>query len=209
MEIVEELRARLTQASADDLEATYALYLDGKKLQVNLACRNDLDAVETVRRTERVFAKAIRAAQSRGELMAHGSNMHSTGMKKVSDYLPGAGMSSAFYKLCDGVTDELFEQAIDKCRADGSLGRDALHRQIKELRGAPKPPAPSAPRLAKARHTARGRRTIEHMAIQMDAVARGVEELEPTEVDRKAMYHAINKVYSDMGVIKAFLREVK
>lgn len=199
----EELRARLTQASVDDLEATYALYLDAKEARSRVNLRNDQDLAEVLCRIDRLFAQSVRIAQATGKLRdRHGKIVGDTApVLKINHLVPPSTMNT-LYRCFDGVSEELFEEALSKCKADGRLSRQTLGVKLEELRNS-QPPAKSTTRMS-----ARTRRTIEHLAIQMDALARGVEELNPEEVDRQVLYHAITKVYVDMGVIKAFLRKV-
>lgn len=213
------LRARLTQTSVDDLDATYALYLDIKSLLIDgrQVLTDDLDVVELVRRSERAMGAAVMVAQSNGTLLAEQqSKRHHPGAKTVHDYLSN-GSQVALFKRLAAAPDEVFEEAIAKCRADGSMTRPKLVRLIADLSGVPIPkrPKPVEPvkrirnrPVERVTGSARGRKTIEHMAISIDAIARGVEELDPGEVDREQVYRAIEQVYIDMGVIKSFLRKV-
>jgi hypothetical protein len=203
----DQVRARLAQVSIDDLDAVHDLFLASREL-----CRgNGLDGKELARRAERALGLAFRAAQERGELLGRGqSYTHEDGSrrKRVKDYIPTSGASSDIYRLVNGVTDEMFDKAIAATRARNSMSNQEVARELVYIKaGMPTPPLPVKPK--KVRPTARGRRTIDHMAIQMNAIAMGVCDLEPGEVDAVAMGPVIEQVFEDIGQIRSFLRKVK
>jgi hypothetical protein len=204
----QEIRTRLESVSLDDIDAVHALYLDGKNLKVNLTHRGNLDAVETVRRVERALGTAIRAAQARGEMLAkNATNTAAFKGRMVRELFSTSSEADHLYALVDGISDEQFEEAIRKCRANGGLSREKLEVQLKE-RQADTPPPPPPPAVHRVLPTRRGRKTIEHMAISLNALALGVAELDPGEVDKAAMLPMINQAFEDIGVIRTFLRKV-
>lgn len=201
-----ELRARLAEVSIDDLDAVHDLYLDTRKFLSHggrIGVGETLGLAELSRRVERAEGLAIRAAQSRGELLRQGQSNRVPGVKFVSSYISSAGETTRLYRMVDGISDEVFEKAIEWCKAEGSLARPALTNALRKLAVSPviEPPAKVLP-------TKRGRKTVEHMAIQLNALAMGVADLDPAEVDKTLMAPMVNQAFEDIGAIRAFLRKV-
>ena len=196
-----ELRTRLAQASTDDLDAVHALYLDNKKYQEALGHHGSLDNSELSRRIERKMAQTIRAAQERGEVLAHHASYKDHRGYYVKDLIPSPGMVNQLYLLADGVSDEIFDQAVAECRQFGSLGRKRLIVRIRRLRDAQQDKTVVSP-------TRRGHKTIEHMAISLNALAMGVVDLDAREVDLSEAREMVDSCFEDIGVIRSFLREV-
>lgn len=200
-EQLKELQARLTGASYTDYPGCLALFEETAALsrEVKRATREYMPAMELVRRAERMFGLAVQHAQRTGLIRIKG-NSHPNG--ELLD-VPHPGPLHEIRKLIDH-TDEDFEQALKNARERGSLGRSVVIEELQILR----PPAPlPPPPVPERKGTARGRRTLEHMAIQMNAIALGVGDISPDEVPGD-MQQIITGVFHDIGTIRSFLRKV-
>lgn len=213
MTTVEEIRAGLAQTSVDDLDEVYAWYLKSKSLLTKDGGGSwvrDFDILETARRAERLFGQAFKSARRRGLLVEQGHRPEPGGAQALTQYID-YGEALHHMRRFAAVSDDAFEEALAKCRANKSLGRRALSAQIMEVCGGDPLNQVAQEKRKQERSrkaTMRGRKTIEHMAIQLDAIARGVEVLDPSEVDRQEMHPVIDRVYGDIAVIRSFLRKV-
>jgi hypothetical protein len=168
-----------------------------------------LSATEIVRRAERGIGVAIRRGQQAGEIAKRGEiggrgapgtrggasgssrNQHlvrpaaAAGARNNSDLQP-------IYDLTDGVSDEVFEDALAEAKGEGNLSRANLARKIGERRdlgqdgpgpGEPVPePADRSPAAAQARREliaqlAAGRVTSRQMAAQLGISDQRVREI--------------------------------
>lgn len=197
---IDELRTRLAQVSIDDLSAVHALYLDTKALKgaTNRAARNFLDVTELERRVERAMGLAWRAAQERGEVRSK----HNQSGVPATNYFKARGTVADICQLVDGIADEDFEKALVAARQRGNLTREVVVEELEPFR-------PVKQELVKPKgSTPRGRKTLEHMAIQIDAIALGVQDIHPDEVPAQQMADVVTKVFEDIGTIRSFLRKV-
>lgn len=211
METENELRTRLAGVDTNDLTAVHALYLDMKQFlntgQRGVATTLSLQGL--ARRVERAEGLAIRAAQARGEVMRQNQSGDSSGMTSVKEYVTSSGESTMLYSVVDGVTEDMFEQAMAIAWRKKRLGRTFLIGIIEELKAQEPaaPPPPPAPVAKTVVVTRRGRKTIEHMAISINAIAMGVSDLDPREVPTD-MSAVIAQVFEDIGIVRTFLRKV-
>jgi len=188
-----ELRARLAQVSVDDLKAVHALFLEIQQFatQVGIHADDYTDRLELARRSERKIAQAIRAAQVRGELRTHGQSR--LNIPSTRDYLSTSLSADAF--AFANAEDEVFEQALKQAREIGVPGRGTVLKLLKP------PPKPCSP-------TPRGRRTVEHMVVSINAIALGVAEVDPSEIPPD-MAQSIEQALDDIGVVRGWLKKVK
>lgn len=206
----EAIRSRLESLSVKDLDAVHALYEQARDLRAGLpGGATGFDAVETVRRVERALGLAVRVAQGDGRLPTTGVRRSAKHPRLVKDYFPFTGASAHIYSMAS-VSDEVFEKALVRCRERCVLpSRPTLLVTFAELLDGPRPVVVvPEPEPKKVRLTARGRRTVEHLAIQMNSIALGVAEIDPGEVDANAMAEVIDQAFEDIGTIRKFLREV-
>jgi hypothetical protein len=200
MEITDELRARLAGVEINDLNAVHDLYLEVKKQYINNGgeARFDAQFAEVARRIERAMGLSMRAAQERGELGRYMIGTLLPGMRAVCDLMP-SHEATDIYRMGD-VTDEVFEEALANCKAKGTVSRASMAAEAQRI-GNNEP-------LRRPKTTPRGRRTMEHMAIQVNAIALGVQELDPFEVAVGDMQETVDRVFEDIGIIRSFLRKV-
>jgi hypothetical protein len=199
MQSIQELRTRLAQVSLDDLDAVHELHLRINGLAKTVGPQSPvyLDISELNRRAERAMAIAVLAAQARGELRTRGQSHGNIPKKGVADYMPRrANLTTSYWKHYASVDDEAFEVGLKKARQGGSLSRAALLTAL----GLDPEPDPVNP-------TARGRRTLEHLAIQASAISMGVREIGPGEVDPSLVPMA-KQAHEDLAVIRGWLKKV-
>lgn len=193
--------------SPDDLDAVHDLYLDARKLPVGSSRYTpNLEAQEVTRRIDRMMGQALLAGQARGTVKRHGQHGGITDARSVLDFVK-AGRSADYYRYAE-LSDDLFERALDNARSKGNIGHQSVMREAKILAQL-NPNGKVAPPPRQVVPTPRGRRTLEHLAIQMSAIALGVQEVDPREVDAVAMAEVIEQAFDDIGIIRAYLRKVK
>ena len=107
----------------------------------------ELSAQELVRRAESGMGVAIRLGQERGEIRARGerivvANQHGSAEpvdnrnSKPSPYDYASpdelhGNGAGIYHMVDGVTSEMFEEAIEEAKAERNLSRANVVRKVK------------------------------------------------------------------------------
>lgn len=117
--------------------------------QKGLASDIQLDALEMVRRAERAIAQAVRHGQDAGEILKTGETARRPGQpvngvytSPEPDRKPGpaeaAGVASRanlthIYPLCDGTTDDEFDDAITEARAEKNLSRNNVRRKLRAV----------------------------------------------------------------------------
>ena len=207
-----ELREALATVSLDTPGAVHSLLISARAL-MNASRNTDAwpEAAELMRRAERAMGLAIRRAQKRGTVLKPGQHP-SANPTAVSPnvYVNKGGEASFIYSITDAISDELFEQAITQSK-DRLCSRMALLDTLRVLRGQePKPPKAPKPVVDKPTilPTRRGTKTVEHMAIQLNAIAMGLMDLEPEEVDPVANRRLIFQAFEDVGTIRTFLKKV-
>lgn len=175
-------------------------------MQKQLGKDAELSAAEIVRRAERCMALAIEKGRESGELLKHGqtkSKMSSTttSPKAVTDLIGrdefyGSGEHPGVRHLADGVSDEGFEKAIEKAKADRNLSRANVVRKIKGKKGNGGIDWGRLDSLAAEGHTSRqiaeklgvhvetvAKRAKERgVTIQADKVVRGSRRIDPNRV---------------------------
>lgn len=109
------------------------------------------DAVEMVRRSEFALGKSIRAGQERGEVEtltdarsragAIGRGNHrdeNTVMKTPLSEIAGRdelmGNRAGIYHLTDGVTEEEFDEALDRAKDEHNLSRANVVRKVQDVK---------------------------------------------------------------------------
>ena len=199
----EQVRARLDSLSVDDTEAVHDLYLKSRTL-LKAHGRKPIpfDNHEAGRRAERMLGKAITRAQERGEIRTHGQNSNMTWASAVGVDKYVSMSTWGWLRLASSGTDEEFELVLKRARESGDMSQRSVCAQIRQVVGSPPP-------LVQRKHTARGKRTIEYMAMQVNSLALGVEDLDPAEVDAKAFAAVIEGIFDDLGILRSFLRRVK
>lgn len=100
----------------------------------------ELSAAEIVRRAERGIGQAIRKGQEAGEIRKRGDDTRTDLRDRVVNNNLVSPVVAAqvnhqsdlagMYKLSDDVSDDQFEAAIGKARADGNLSRANVVRQV-------------------------------------------------------------------------------
>jgi hypothetical protein len=192
-----ELVKRLSEVSLDDYSAVYATWfdIDGYAKALKRNTKGFMSGNELLRRAERALGIAVKRGQERGLINQGNGSRYA---KKDTIPIRHDRMSD-FYKLA-ALTDEDFEKVLVNARDRGSLGRSVVLEEIDELH--PKPaPAP------KPLGTARGRRTLEHLAIQVNSIALGVQEIGPEEVSPD-LQDIVDQAFKDIGMIRSWLRKV-
>lgn len=160
---------------------------------------------ELARRADRKLGQAIRRGQSVGTITSTGQTTvyaERHGLKPPVHYVSSKQLLPDLYLMAD-VSDELFEEALKRC-SDTLMGRRPVAKAITDLKEAGWEPV-----VRKVRPTARGKRTIEDMAIKINAMRYGVEEMDPGEVDYTAHEEMVFQMFQDIGIIRSFLRKVK
>lgn len=200
-EKLKELQARLTEASPSDYPGCLALIQEINALfkATNRTSRTFMATAELTRRSERLFATSVSLAQSRGEIRVKGNSSPTTTAAAVPDRYRLSQMRPFL-----DYSDEEFEQGIKNARERGSLGRTVLIEELELLR--PKVVEVTRPKVT---GTPRGRRTVEHMAIQINAIAMGCGDVAPEEVDYEVNVEMVMQVFEDIGTIRSWLRKVK
>jgi hypothetical protein len=188
-----ELRARLAQASIDDLRAVHALHLEIQKFatEAGITSPDYSDRLELFRRAERKLGQAIRASQARGEIRSAGQSRINADSSR--NYLHQA-ISVYAYAFAEA-DDETFEQALKAAREAGVPGRKTVLEQLRP------PPSTQPP-------TPRGRRTLEHMVVAINAIALGVADVDPGEVPPDLM-ESVEQTLTDIGTVRNWLKKVK
>jgi hypothetical protein len=102
----------------------------------------ELSAAEIVRRAERGIGLAIRKGQASGQIRS-GQDTRFVGPGRHGDfdrspispktYLPGTTEAVATYAMTDNVSDEQFETALGKAKADGNLSRANVVRTVQAV----------------------------------------------------------------------------
>lgn len=120
-------------------------------MQKQLGKDAELSAAEIVRRAERGLGLAIRKGQAAGEIASRGAsefrgNQHVvvaasaeghpgnfSNQRSPKEFFSGGKDASETYAMTDGVTDEEFEDALDKGRAERNLSRVNVVRKVREV----------------------------------------------------------------------------
>lgn len=200
-EKLKELQARLTEVSPRDYSGCLALFQEvlPYSKSVKRGTREFMDVTELARRTERLFTQAVTAAQLRGEIRIAGQSRGVIPAQAV----PYPHVLSEC-RLFEAASDDIFELALKNARARGSLGRSVLNEELRSLTPKADPVQVKAHRLG----TLRGKRTIEHMAIQINALAMGTGDIKPEEVPGEMVEEMVTGIFRDIGTIRSFLRKV-
>lgn len=192
--------------------------------QVRMGKEFQLDAAEFVRRAERGLGVAIREGQARGEVettaegKARGAAIRDqlVTYKKIkpkpTDFASVHELSNTqggIYDLTDGVSDEAFAEALAEAREEQNLSRANVARKAKSRAKADVPaPPPPAHEPPTVRKTARARKTIQQMSIDLSNYALGLRDLNPSEVDEEVLKSEIAIIFESVGEIRSFLRKV-
>ncbi|SII07674.1 hypothetical protein [Mycobacteroides abscessus] len=116
--------------------------------QLRMANDMQLHATEFVRRAERGLGVAIREGQDRGEVARRGQGaaVIPPGAKRdrrdkdillpsnlaSKSELQGQTGADGIYAMTDGVSDEMFEEALTEAREEGKLSRSNVARKCKD-----------------------------------------------------------------------------
>lgn len=198
--------------------------------QLQLGRDMQVQAAEFVRRAERGLGVGIRDGQLAGTVETQqearvraGKLRHSADgsqplaeKARPTDFatswdLSGSGGGPGIYDLTDGISDGQFDEALTEARGEGNLSRANVARKAKAKT---KPAIDADHPLIDAevarpfRKTARGRKTVEQLAVTIYNLALGVGDIDPAEVDAEQLRSEINITYEAIGVIKRFLKEV-
>ena len=196
---VDVLRTRLAQVPIENLGAVHALFTEVMKLNREARAADGLEYAVLMRRAERKMGQAIRHGQNAGKVLVQGQSKTKTGILSVADLLgPGASKKhQAIYSVTDGVTDEAFEEALQKCMDVGSATRasvaHALSGRKVEAKKVPNP---------------RSNRHVEQIAITINAIATGLNDIDPAEVSLAQVGESVDRIFEDVGMIRSFLRKV-
>ena len=118
-------------------------------VQKQLGRDAQLAAAEIVRRAERGIGLAIRKGQESGQIRRRGQGggqppgaerpRADKTMSSPADFASNSelrGNGTGIYHLTDGVSDQVFEQALTAAKAEADLSRANVVRKIREHRGA-------------------------------------------------------------------------
>ncbi|QSM90490.1 hypothetical protein I3U44_07410 [Mycobacteroides abscessus subsp. bolletii] len=193
--------------------------------QLRMANDMQLHAAEFARRANRGMGVAIRDAQARGELSGtgEGGGWNARNLpdeerirKSPKTYLSDSHEAADTYAMTDGVSDEMFEEALTEARVEGNLSRASVARRCKTKAQSQKEVVDGDDPLIDAdvapapvvKKTARARRTIEMLSVTTANLALSVGDIDPGEVDREQLAKEISIVFESLGTIRSFLRKV-
>lgn len=107
-------------------------------LHEHLPIDANLAAAELMRRAERALGLALRAGQANGTVNSVGAPK--AGARYTTDFLPRGKTTVQVLALVDGITNQQFEDALAKARADGNLSRVQVIKLLRDTVPAlPKP----------------------------------------------------------------------
>lgn len=235
--MLSDARTRLLAASAvhdlpgiREIKACAATLQEIAK-QLRLGKDMQLEAAEFVRRAERAIGVGIRDGQRNGTVLTDSEVLSNAAIRrdiklgrstKTSEELVDKSAPTDFaergelsgnackgqfgiFGMTDDVTDEQFEQALAEARDEGQLSRANVARKARARARGESPPPPPAP---KVRKTARARKLIAHMSIDLHNYALAVAELDFAEVDAAEAHTDIMHMFNSIGVIRSFLKKV-
>lgn len=195
-----------------------------------LNTEHQLDALETVRRAERGLGLAIRRGQELGVIAKTGDigGYMGTGRDRTprgGDLLRPAEIAgvaspsglSAMYAAADDVTDDEYEAALAKARAEGEMTRVNVRRKLVEngsLTLSPSEKVDLIRELASIGHSSRQigprigwseehiRRQARKFAIDIpaDRITRGAHRVDPERVVRETV-HALEGLAQGLGLL--------
>ena len=202
-----KLQAELAAVSIDDIDAVHDLFVRVRALAKKRGRSSDAlhDVAELSRRAERAMGLALRSGQARGVVAVNGGDRTGVSAKK---YVPSWGLITNLYTMAS-VSDEQFEKALIMAvcepvahgRIAGVPTRPLVLAACKELTAVPVPKG--------GRPSVRARRAVEDLAIQLNALAWGVKDVDPCEVDEAAVRSMVFQAFNDLAAIKRFLQEVR
>lgn len=191
--------------------------------QLQLGKDMQLDAAEFLRRAERGLGVAIRGGQARGEIRRGGqsdtygnawvTSQPLTTRSGPNDFasqseLHGANLPrTGIYAMTDGVTNEAFEAALAEARQEANLSRANVARKARE-QSKPDPVIDADP-CTPVRKTARGRKTVQGMAIDLHGWAAAIIDIDPAEVPTDEVAQEIKSISESMCSIRKFMKAVE
>lgn len=117
-----------------------------KRLKVSKEIQ--VDAEVMVRRSERALGQAIRQGQEAGEIASQGRNYArnaknpvtpGSSLAPVTTFAPahdlhGSGRQPGLYAVTDDVTDDEFEEALDRAQEEQNVSRANVVRKVREVK---------------------------------------------------------------------------
>lgn len=110
-----------------------------KRLRVSKEIQQDAEVM--VRRSERALGQSIRSGQDTGEILPHGVRRDRPGQDRVTSTVltdlvtehEWRGNGSGIKEMTDGVTDEEFDEALDRAQDEGNVSRANVVRKVREV----------------------------------------------------------------------------
>jgi hypothetical protein len=193
-------RAVIMATSVECLDAIWSQFLEMRHRFLTKSGKSDPEWQETMRWAEWCAAKAIRAAQERGEVAS--KNSQRSGVP-VENYLPS---SDAFTKIAYALMlpdKGQMALAIERARAKGSVSSRTVIAEVRELTK-----GMSRDVEVKVSPSRRGSRMAMNLAVTAASLRATCRDVHPDEIG-PGMREQVLSARDDLGKIMGFLERVK
>lgn len=186
--------------------------------QLQLGKDLQLDAAEFVRRAERGLGLAIREGQQRGEILpphvrsdrpGQGRDVNTT----LSDIVSAdewRGNGAGIKHITDGISDDVFEQALAEARNEEKLSRANVARKARSktkpvidendpLIDAEVEPAPP-PKISAPKHNST--EMVQNISGMLQSIVQTLGYIEPSEVDRSVANSVLPQISTALKAIR-------
>jgi hypothetical protein len=147
-------------------------------IQKELGQEAELSAAEIVRRAERRIGELVREGQSAGQIRRRGDGggdprfvdpAVKASRMSPKEYLPDPNEARAAYEMADGISPDLFEEAVEEAKAEKNLSRANVVRKVRSAKARKaaddRAKQPRAERIEQIRGLASEGRSSEQIAV--------------------------------------------